>query len=102
MHMPDAYIIANVKVSDPEQYKHYMALSPAAIAAAGGEFVVRGGRHEVLEGDWQPNRLIILRFRSYAAARAFYDSELYLAARRARAGATESFNMVVVDGVPAA
>jgi uncharacterized protein (DUF1330 family) len=90
-------VIADVKVSDPEQYKQYMALSPGAIAAAGGEFVVRGGRHETLEGSWHPNRLVVLRFQSYDAARAFYDSEAYRAARARRAGATEYFNMVVVE-----
>jgi uncharacterized protein (DUF1330 family) len=97
--MPAAYIIADVKVSDPEQYKQYMALSPAAIAAAGGEFVVRGGRHETLEGKWQPNRLVVIRFRSYEAAKAFYDSELYKEARAKRAGTTEFFNMVVVEAM---
>ena len=39
--MPSAYVIADVHVIDPEQYKAYMALTPAAVAAAGGEFVVR-------------------------------------------------------------
>ncbi len=100
--MSAAYIIADVKVSDPEQYKQYMALSPGAIAAAGGEFIVRGGRHETLEGQWQPNRMVVLRFPSYDAAKIFYDSERYRAARAKRAGATEYFNMVVVEGMPAA
>jgi uncharacterized protein (DUF1330 family) len=97
--MPAAYIIADVKVSDPEVYRHYQALSPGAIAAAGGEFLVRGGRHESLEGDWRPDRVVVARFPSYEAARAFYDSTLYLAARAARAGATEHFNMIVVEGI---
>jgi uncharacterized protein (DUF1330 family) len=93
-----AYVIADIKVSDPEQYKQYMALSPEAVRAAGGEFVVRGGRHEVLEGGWQPNRLVMLRFPSYEQARAFHDTALYREARAKRAGATEFFNMVVVQG----
>jgi uncharacterized protein (DUF1330 family) len=97
--MPCAYVIADVKVSDPEQYKRYQALSPGAIAAAGGEFLVRGGRHESLEGDWRPDRVVVARFPSYEAARAFYDSTLYLAARAERAGATEHFNMIVVEGI---
>jgi uncharacterized protein (DUF1330 family) len=94
-----AYVIADVRVSDPEQYKNYMALSPTAIAAAGGEFVVRGGAHETLEGNWTPGRLVVLKFADRAAARAFYDSALYTQARAARAGATSQFNMVVVDGL---
>jgi uncharacterized protein (DUF1330 family) len=93
-----AYVIADVKVSDPEQYKQYMALSPEAARAAGGEFVVRGGAHEVLEGNWQPNRLVMLKFPSYEQARAFYESALYREARAKREGATEFFNMVVVKG----
>ena len=94
-----AYIIADVKVRDPEQYKGYMALSPGAIAAAGGKFIVRGGRHETLEGHWQAGRVVVIEFPTYEQARLFYDSEPYRAARAKRAGATEHFNMIVVDGV---
>ncbi|MCL4185743.1 MAG: DUF1330 domain-containing protein [Burkholderiaceae bacterium] len=94
-----AYVIVDVKVTDPEQYKQYMALSPAAIEAAGGRFLVRGGAHEVFEGNWQPTRLVMAEFPDLAAARAFYDSAKYREARAKRAGATEFFNMVVVQGV---
>ena len=93
-----AYAIADVKITDPEQYKQYMALSPAAIEAAGGRFLVRGGLHEVLEGNWQPSRLVMAEFPDLASARAFYDSARYREARAKRAGATEFFNMVVVQG----
>ena len=97
-----AYIIADVKVSDPGKYKGYTALTPGAIAAAGGRFIVRGGQHETLEGSWTPNRVVVIEFPSYLQAKAFYESALYRAAREQRAGATESFNMIVVDGVPPA
>lgn len=93
-----SYVIADIKVADPDRYREYMALSPEAARAAGGEFVVRGGPHEVLEGDWHPNRVVMLKFPSYAQARAFYDSTLYRQAREKRAGATEFFNMIVVQG----
>ena len=94
-----AYVIADVKVTDPEQYRQYMALSPGAIEAAGGRFLVRGGPHEVFEGDWQPSRMVLVEFPDLAAARVFYDSAKYREARAQRAGATEFFNMVVVQGV---
>ena len=94
-----AYVIADVKVSNPERYKEYMALSPAAIEAAGGRFLVRGGAHEVLEGSWQPARMVMAEFPDMASAHAFYDSARYVEARAKRAGATEYFNMVVVQGV---
>ncbi len=98
--MPCAYIIVDMKISDPEQYKQYMAAAPAAVKAAGGEYLVRGGAFAVLEGQWQPTRMAMLRFPSLDGAKAFYDAELYRAARAKRAGATEFFNMVVVEGVP--
>jgi len=98
--MPCAYVIVDMKISDMEQYKQYMAAAPAAVAAFGGEYLVRGGRHEVLEGSWQPARVAMLRFPSLEQAKAFYDAEMYRAARAKRAGATEFFNMIVVEGVP--
>jgi uncharacterized protein (DUF1330 family) len=97
--MPAAYVIVDMKISDPERYKDYMAAAPATIAAAGGEYLVRGGRHESLEGDWQPARLAVLRFPSLEQAKAWYDGERYRAVRAKRAGATEHFNMVVVEGM---
>jgi uncharacterized protein (DUF1330 family) len=94
-----AYVITDAKVSDVEKYEGYKALTPSAIAAAGGEFLVRGGDHVVLEGDWNPTRVVVLKFASMEAAKVFYDGELYRAARAKRAGATEFFNMIVVQGV---
>ncbi|WP_341905643.1 DUF1330 domain-containing protein [Polaromonas sp. YR568] len=97
--MAAGYIIVDMQISDMEQYKKYMAEAPASVAAAGGEYLVRGGRFETLEGRWQPARIAMLRFPSYDAAKAFYDGEMYRAARAKRAGATEFFNMVLVEGV---
>ncbi|EGJ11125.1 DUF1330 domain-containing protein [Rubrivivax benzoatilyticus] len=96
-----AYLLVEMKISDPERYKQYMAEAPAAVKAAGGEYLVRGGRHECLEGDWNPARVAMLRFPSYEAAKAFYDGQMYRAARAHRQDATDYFNMVLVEGVDA-
>jgi uncharacterized protein (DUF1330 family) len=96
-----AYLIVEMHITDPERYQAYMAAAPAAVRAAGGEYLVRGGRHETLEGDWQPHRVAVLRFPSYEAAKAFYDGQTYRSVRERRAGATEYFNMVLVEGVAA-
>ena len=99
--MTVAYIIVDMNISNMEQYKQYMAAAPAAVAAAGGEYLVRGGKFETLEGHGQPTRLPMLRFPSFDTAKAFYDAEMYRAARQKRVGATEFFNMVLVEGVAA-
>ena len=93
-----AYIIANVLVTNPEQYEQYKALSALAMQAHGAEVCVRGGAVEVLEGDWQPDRVVVLKFPSMQAAKAFYDSTEYAKARDARQGAAV-MRMVVVEGV---
>ncbi len=99
--MPAAYLVVDMKISDPEQYKHYMAAAPAVVAQHGGEYLVRGGQLEVMEGHWQPARVAVLRFPSFEQAKAFYTSEAYGAVRGKRANATEFFNAVLVEGVAA-
>ena len=92
------YLIVTMHITDPERYKAYMAEAPAAVKAAGGEYLVRGGRHETLEGEWHPHRVAMLRFPSYEAAKAFYDGGMYTRARELRTGATDYFHMVLVEG----
>ena len=99
--MAVAYLIVEMHITDPEGYKAYMAKAPAAVKEAGGEYLVRGGKHETLEGDWQPHRVGMLRFPSYEKAKAFYDGAHYTAVRQLRKGKTEYFNMVLVEGVDA-
>jgi uncharacterized protein (DUF1330 family) len=93
-----AYLIVETDITDPEQYEQYKAASPGAIAAGGGRFLVRGGEMAVLEGDWNPKRLVVLEFPDLDAAKAFYDSEPYREAMRLREGAAR-LNMVAVAGV---
>ena len=99
--MAYGYIVVDMNITDMEQYKRYMAEAPAAVKAAGGEYLVRGGKFEVIEGDWQPARMAMLRFPSFEAAKSFYDGEMYRHARAKRAGTTSYFNMVLVEGVEA-
>ena len=99
--MPATYLIVESQVTDPEAFKRYMAAAPAAAKAFGGEYLVRGGRLHVLEGDWQPPRLTVLRFPDLDTARAMYDSPEYVHARSLRNGATAMFNMVLVEGIEA-
>ncbi len=94
--MPAGYIIANVNVTNPEQYDAYRKLSTEAAQAHGAEFVVRGGQQKVLEGNLH-SRTVVLKFPSYAAAVAYYESVEYSKARDARSGAA-LMNMIAVEG----
>jgi len=92
------YIIANVSVTNPVQYADYKKWSSAALQVHGVEVCVRGGKVEVLEGDWAPERLVILKFPSFEAAKAFDASPEYGRARAARQGAAV-MRMIVVEGL---
>ena len=92
------YIIANVTVTDPVQYEEYKKWSSAVIQAHGAEICVRGGKAEVFEGDWQPECLVVLKFPTFEAAKAFDASPEYGKARAARQGAA-IMQMIVVEGV---
>ena len=64
-----AYVIVEIEVSDPVGYEEYRKLAGAAVAVQGGKFLVRGGKIEALEGDWRPERLVVLEFPSVERAK---------------------------------
>jgi uncharacterized protein (DUF1330 family) len=96
--MTSAYIIANVTVNNPEAYEEYKRLSTIAMEAHGVEVCIRGGQVEVLEGDWAPQRVVLLKFADVAHARTFYNSTEYRAAIEARKDISV-MRMVIVEGV---
>jgi len=93
-----AYVLADVTVTDLPAMEEYRRQVPATLAKYGGRFLVRGGAHQTVEGDWKPTRLVVIEFPSLADAQRWYDSEEYRApkALRMRAGRT---SVVIVDGV---
>jgi uncharacterized protein (DUF1330 family) len=93
-----AYLIVETNITDPDQYELYKAAGPAAVAAGGGRYIARGGELAVLEGDWAPTRLVLLEFEDLEAAKRFYDSPEYQAARKLREGAA-TLSMVAVEGI---
>jgi uncharacterized protein (DUF1330 family) len=93
-----AYVIVETDIHDPQQYERYKAASPGAVAAGGGRFAARGGELAVLEGDWEPSRLVILEFEDLDAVKRWYASPVYQEAKRLREGAA-SLRMVAVQGL---
>ncbi|MBV8152248.1 MAG: DUF1330 domain-containing protein [Candidatus Eremiobacteraeota bacterium] len=72
-----AYVIADVEVKDPDHYPEYTSQVEATIHKFGGRFIARGGGVEVLEGKWQPHRIVIIEFPDMAALRGWYRSTDY-------------------------
>jgi len=92
-----AYVVVDIDVTDPARYEEYKRLAPPAVAAYGGKYLARGGQVDVLEGTWQPSRLVILEFENAARAKAWVESPEYAPARAMRQASART-NMVVIGG----
>ena len=93
-----AYAVVNVRVTDPVRYEEYRSKVPATIASYGGRYLVRGGALEVLEGEWDPERLVGLEFESIGRLREWYDWPEYAPLKQLRQEAAAT-QLVVVEGL---
>lgn len=92
-----AYVIVDVKINDPVEYEEYKKLTPDSIATFKGEFVLRGGTTETLEGDWKPGRIVVLKFPTVELAREWWSSAVYSRAKLIRQRAADT-QMILVEG----
>lgn len=97
LNMP-AYIVVDIDIHDAETYEAYKLLAPPSIAQYGGRYVARGGKCDVLEGDWQPKRLVLLEFPTADAARAWWASPEYAEGKAMRHRSAHT-NMVLLEGL---
>jgi uncharacterized protein (DUF1330 family) len=96
-----AYVISDVAIVDPIHVETYRTLASAAIERYGGRYLARGGEVQTVEGDWTPERVIIVEFPSMDRARAWYHSPEYAEALKVRQHALNR-RLIFVDGMPPA
>ena len=92
-----AYVIGDIEVTDPVAFQEYRNRFGATVEQYGGKFVVRGGRVNPKEGDWQPRHLLMLEFPSLEQAERWYNSPEYkpLIAIREKAARTQ---LLIAEG----
>ena len=95
---PPAYLIVEAIIHDRTKFSKYCEVVPGLISKYGGEYIVLGGNHIPLEGDWGPTRLVISRWPSSDAAKKFWNSEEYSLAKPLREG-TGEFKVMLVEGM---
>ena len=95
-----AYLIADVDIHNAAAFEEYRRDVPATEARYGGRYLGRGGATKVLEGDWEPHRLVIVEFPDMQSLNAWYDSPEYtrLKALRERCASTR---IIALEGVSA-
>lgn len=93
-----ALVIVDVRVTDPSKFEEYKKLVPATLAPYGGKFLARGGKVETLEGEWRPQRLVVIEFPTLERAQAWWASDEYRRPKRMRMESAET-RMIVVESV---
>ena len=92
-----AYVIVEVKINDPVLYEEYKKLTPRSLEKYHGKFIVRGGASESLEGDWNPQRIVVLEFPTVQLAKDWWSSNEYAPAKSLRQR-TAYTKMLLVEG----
>jgi uncharacterized protein (DUF1330 family) len=94
-----AYIIVDVKITNPAVFEDYKKLTPATLVPFEGKFIVRGGGdRETLEGEWSSERIVVIEFPSKQKAKDWWSSEGYAPAKALRQTAAK-VKMILVEGV---
>jgi uncharacterized protein (DUF1330 family) len=93
-----AYLIADTHVTNPERYEEYKRQVAPLIERFGGRYVARGGHFEVLEGDWEPHRLVVLEFPDLPSLRLWYHSPEYAPIKAIRQGAADC-RLIMLEGL---
>lgn len=93
-----AYVIVEIDIVDPIGYEEYKKQAAAAVHKYGGKYLVRGGKTEVLEGNWKPKRIVVLEFESMQRAKEWLNCEEYRQPRKMRHRTAET-KMILVEGV---
>jgi uncharacterized protein (DUF1330 family) len=92
-----AYIVAVIAEHDPSVFEQYRAAALPIVARYGGRSLLQGTQYAALEGTWSPDRVVVIEFPTTEAARAFYDSPDYAAARALRLQSA-STDMLLFEG----
>ncbi len=95
--MSKAYLVAHIRIHDKEAFEKFKAMSGPAIADHGGRVLARSPSPDNREGDLR-GLTIIIEFEDMDAARGFYESDSYTAARAVRETAAET-DLMLVDGI---
>lgn len=93
-----AYVILDIDVKDALGYEEYKKKGAPTIIAYGGKPLARGGKTRVLEGDWQPRRMVMLEFRDMQQALAWWESSEYKEAKKLRHKSAQT-NVILLEGI---
>ena len=93
-----AYILVQINITNPESYKEYLKQVTPTVVKYGGEYIVRGGKYKSMEGKWDYERTVIIKFPTYEIANTWYNSDEYTPIRKIRKDNSEG-NLIIIEGL---
>ncbi len=95
--MKKGYIIVRVSILDSNLFQKYPPLSTEAMKKYGGKYIIRGGKTDVLEGEWPVDRTTVVEFESFENAKKCYESLEYSKAMKIRQKSAKS-DLILIEG----
>lgn len=92
------WVVTYRAIHNPEAFKRYASLAPAAVQAHGGRFLVRGMTAKAYEAGMM-QRVVVIEFDSLAQALAAHDTPQYQAALQELAGGAVERDLRIVEGM---
>ena len=92
-----AYVILQINITDQKNYKEYLKQVTKIVKKHQGNYIVRGGKSEVVQGEWNYQRTVVVKFSSYDAAIQWYNSEEYAPIKKIREDNSEG-NCIIIEG----
>jgi uncharacterized protein (DUF1330 family) len=96
---PPVYSVAEIEVADQAAYATYVPTALAAIKAAGGKFLVAGGKITAIDGEPPKSRVVIQQWDSFEKFQAYRNSAAFRDLLPIREKVAK-FRTFVVAGVP--
>lgn len=72
-----AYVIFDSVSVHPVQMEGYRERAIASIEAFGGKVIAASNEIDAREGDWRPDRIVIIEFPTMAKTQGWYESPEY-------------------------
>ena len=92
------YLIAELNVTDQGLFAEFAEKIFELVKEHDGRYLVRGGQTEVIEGDWSPQRVVVIEFDGYDQVAAFVHSAEYIELAKLRSNSSEA-STIIVDGI---
>ena len=91
----DYYFIAQIRIKDNEEYQKYIDKSGEVFKLYKGKYLSVDNNPEIIEGDWNYTRTVLIKFENKDDFKAWYNSDDYQKILKHRLNAADCDTILV-------